>query len=65
MAKKYCVTGKCGNEAVYWNKQSKGWYVNKCDATKFDDYTSALEERYRAETIITVEIVENIKIKVV
>lgn len=65
MAKKYCITGKCDNETVYWNKPNKGWFVNKCDDTKFDDYESALNERYRAETIITVEIVENIKIKAV
>lgn len=58
---KYVITGEDLNgQSLYWNGINKGWYINKYDATFFDDVNKADTECYIAEQAITVEGVSNV-----
>lgn len=57
---KYVVIGRCHSRKMYWNEIKKDWFLNKYDATFYDDENSADSASIRAEQTITINCVDNI-----
>lgn len=59
----YIVVGKVFGRKVYWNKESKGWYMVIERATLFPNMESALGGQYYAESVLVPEMVTDIDVE--